>query len=221
MYKREAFKNCLCYISRMLKLYVWKTPNGYKVPIMLEELNSRYEIVPVNIAKGEQKKAEFLKLNPNHKIPLLIDGKTVIFESGAILIYLAEKSGKLLPKQGAKRYEVLEWLMFQMASVGPMFGQANYFRKYASEKIPYAIDRYDTEAARIFGVLESKLKKNNYLAGTYSIADIATWPWVRLHKNLDISLKKYPGVRRWLDRIERRPAVRRALKKVDEASVSI
>lgn len=184
---------------------------------MLEELSSRYELVPVNIAKGEQKKAEFLKLNPNHKIPVLVDGKTTIFESGAILIYLGEKSGKLLPKKGPKRYEVLEWLMFQMASVGPMFGQANHFHKYAPEKIPYAIERYDTEAARIFGVLESKLKKNNYLAGTYSIADIATWPWLRLYKNIGISLKKYPGVRRWLNRMERRTAVRRALKKVDEA----
>lgn len=201
----------------MIKLYTWKTPNGYKVPIMLEELGSKYEIVPVNIAKGEQKEAAFLKLNPNHKIPVLVDGKTAIFESGAILIYLADKTGKLLPKKGAKRYEALEWLMFQMASVGPMFGQANHFRKFAPEKIPYAIERYDAEALRILGVLESSLKKNKYLAGTYSIADIATWPWVRIYNNMGITLEKYPGVQRWLKRMEERPAVKRALEKVDEA----
>ena len=201
----------------MIKLYVWKTPNGYKVPIMLEELSLPYEIIPVNIAKGEQMKPAYLKLNPNNKIPTLVDGKTVIFESGAILMYLAEKKGKLLPESGAKRYEVLEWLMFQMASVGPMLGQANYFRKYAPKKIPFALERYDKEAARIFGVLESKLKKNEYLAGAYSIADIATWPWVRVHKNLDINLKKYPGVKRWFERMEKRPATKRALAKIDAA----
>lgn len=201
----------------MMKLYTWTTPNGYKVPIMLEELGLPYEMIPVDIRKGEQKKPAFLKMNPNNKIPVLVDGKTTIFESGAILIYLAEKSGKLLPTGGTKRFETLEWLMFQMASVGPMFGQANHFRKYAPKKIPYAIERYDTEAKRIFGVLESKLKKSDYLSGNYSIADIATWPWTRVYKNLEIDLKKYPGVRRWFGRMEKRPAVKRALAKVDEA----
>jgi GSH-dependent disulfide-bond oxidoreductase len=201
----------------MIKLYTWKTPNGYKVPIMLEELGLPYEIVPVDIGNGEQKKPTFLKLNQNHKIPVLVDGRTTIFESGAILIYLAEKSGKFLPKKGSPRSEVLEWLMFQMASVGPMFGQANHFRNYAREKIPYAIARYDAEVVRLFGVLESKLKKNNYLAGSYSIADIATWPWVRIHTSLGIELASYPGVRRWLLRMEKRPATGRALQKVDQA----
>ncbi|HVB19757.1 MAG TPA: glutathione S-transferase N-terminal domain-containing protein [Candidatus Paceibacterota bacterium] len=201
----------------MIKLYTWPTPNGYKVSIMLEELKLPYEIIPVHIGKGEQKKPSFLKLNPNHKIPVLVDGKTTIFESGAILIYLAEKNGALLPMKGPKRYETLEWLMFQMASVGPMFGQANHFRKYAPKKVPYAIERYDTEVVRIFGVLESKLKKSNYLAGSYSIADIATWPWVCIHKNMGIGLKRYPGVHRWLERVKRRPAVRHALAKVSDA----
>jgi GSH-dependent disulfide-bond oxidoreductase len=199
----------------MIKLYAWTTPNGYKIPLMLEELGLPYEIVPVNISQGEQKKPNFLKLNPNQKIPVLVDGKVVIFESGAILIYLAEKSGKLLAARGSKRYEVLEWLMFQMASVGPMFGQANHFHKYAPRKIPYAIERYDTEAARIFSVLESKLKTSSYLAGSYSIADIATWPWVRVHKNFGIDLKKYPGVQRWFERMEKRPAVMRGMEKLD------
>jgi GSH-dependent disulfide-bond oxidoreductase len=203
----------------MLKLYAWTTPNGYKIPIALEELGLSYEIVPVDIRKGEQMKPGFLKLNPNHKIPVLVDtqSKTAIFESGAILIYLSELTDKLLPKKGPKRYEVLEWLMFQMASVGPMFGQANHFYKYAPKKIPYAIERYNKEATRILGVLETTLKKNNYLAGSYSIADIATWPWVRMYKNLDIDIKKYPGVGRWLKRMEKRPAVKRAIKKLDAA----
>ncbi len=205
----------------MIKLYTWKTPNGYKVPIMLEELGLKYELVPVNIAKGEQMKPMFLKLNPNHKIPVLVDGATTVFESGAILIYLAEKSGKFLPKKGSKRYEALEWLMFQMASVGPMFGQANHFRRFAPKKVPYAIARYDAEAIRILGVLESTLKKNDYLAGAYSIADIATWPWVRIHQGMGLELASYPGVRRWLARMEKRPAVRRALKKVDDACVTV
>jgi GST-like protein len=213
-------KNSECYTVGMLKLYTWTTPNGYKVPIMFEELGLAYQLIPLNIAQGEQKKPAFLKLNPNHKIPVLVDGTTVIFESGAILIYLAERYAKksgLLPAQGAKRYEVLEWLMFQMASIGPMFGQANHFHKYAPKPIPYAIERYDTEAARLFGVLESKLKKSNYLAGAYSIADMAAWPWVRMYKNIGIDIKKYPGTRRWLERMEKRPAVQRALKKTDAA----
>lgn len=201
----------------MIKLYTWTTPNGYKVPIMLEELGLKYEIVPVNITKGEQKRPAFLTLNANHKIPVLVVGKTVIFESGAILIYLADKSGKLLAKSGAKRYEALEWLMFQMASVGPMMGQAAHFRRFAPKKIPYAIERYDTEAKRILGVLESTLKKNNYIAGAYSIADIATYPWVRIAKSLEIDMKKYPGVNRWIERMDARPAVTRALAKTDAA----
>ena len=203
----------------MLKLYTWTTPNGFKVPIMLEELGVPYELHMVDISKGEQKKPAFVKMNPNNKIPVLVDGKTVIFESGAILIYLAEKfakkSGKLLPAKGAKRYEVLEWLMFQMASVGPMFGQATHFHKYAPKKIPYAIERYDAEAERLLGVLESTLKKNNYLAGAYSIADIATYPWVRAYKiNNKADFKKYPALKRWFKRVEERPATGKGIHKV-------
>ncbi len=204
----------------MLKLYTWTTPNGYKVPIMLEELGVPYEIHMVDINKGAQKKPAFLKLNPNHKIPVLVDGKTVIFESGAILIYLAEKyakkSGKLLPTKGAKRYEVLEWLMFQMASVGPMFGQANHFIKHAPVQVPYGIERYTAEAKRLVGVLEGKLKKNNYLAGDYSVADIATWPWVRSFKD-NIDFKKYPALAKWYKRMEEKPATHAAIHKVTSA----
>lgn len=203
----------------MIKLYTWTTPNGYKVPMLLEELGVPYEIIPVDIQKGDQMKPPFLSMNPNHKIPVLVDGKTTIFESGAILIYLGEKYGKLLPAKGPKRYEVLEWLMFQMASIGPMLGQANHFRKYAPKKVPYAIERYDKEAARIFGVMETKLKNHDYLAGSYSIADIAAWPWMRLYKTIGIDIKKYPGVKRWLSRMEKRPAAQRALNKTDAACV--
>ena len=200
---------------RYMKLYVWKTPNGYKVPIMLEELALPYELIPVDISAGEQKKPDFLKMNPNHKIPVLVDDDTTIFESGAILIYLAEQSGKLLPASGAMRYEVLEWLMFQMASVGPMFGQANHFHKYAPEPIPYAIKRYDDEAARLFGVLETALAGKEYIAGEYSIADIATWPWTRVYKNINIDLEKFPNVKAWYERMGARPAAKVALEKVD------
>ena len=200
---------------RYMKLYVWKMPNGYKVPIMLEELALPYELIPVDISAGEQKKPDFLKMNPNHKSPVLVDDDTTIFESGAILIYLAEQSGKLLPASGAMRYEVLEWLMFQMASVGPMFGQANHFHKYAPEPIPYAIKRYDDEAARLFGVLETALAGKEYIAGEYSIADIATWPWTRVYKNINIDLEKFPNVKAWYERMGARPAAKVALEKVD------
>ena len=205
----------------MIKLYAWTTPNGYKVPIMLEELGLPYEIIPVDIHKGEQLKPAFLAMNPNNKIPVLVDGKTTVFESGAILIYLGEKYAKkissLLPAKGPRRYEVLEWLMFQMAGIGPMLGQANHFHKYAPKKVPYALDRYDKEAARLFGVMETKLKHHDFLVGSYSVADIAAWPWVRIYENLEIDIQKYPGVKRWLSRMQKRPAVQRALKKTDEA----
>jgi GST-like protein len=200
-----------------MKVYVWKTPNGYKVPIMLEELGQEYEIVPVNIAKGEQMTPEFLAMNPNHKIPVFVDDSgLVIFESGAILMYLAEKHGKFFPQEERAKYIALEWLMFQMASVGPMFGQANHFIKYAPEKIPYAIDRYTKEAARIMGVLETRLAQAPFLAGEYGIADMATWPWVRTAKQNAISdLAQFPNVKKWYDSIESREAVKRAIEKVD------
>jgi len=200
-----------------MKLYTWKTPNGYKVPIMLEELGLEYELVPVDISKEAQKTPEFLKMNPNHKIPVLVDGDLTIFESGAILIYLVEKSGKFQPKDLEQKYQVLEWLMFQMASVGPMFGQANHFVKHAPEKIDYAINRYRDETKRIMGVLETRLSQVPYLGGEYGIADIATWPWVRTAQttgNTDIT--QFPNVKKWFDTIESREVVKRALQKVDD-----
>jgi GSH-dependent disulfide-bond oxidoreductase len=201
-----------------MKVYVWKTPNGYKVPIMLEELGLEYELVPVDIQKGEQKTPEFLAMNPNHKIPVLVDGDLTIFESGAILIYLVEKSGKFQPKDLRNKYEVLEWLMFQMASVGPMFGQANHFLKYAPEKIEYPTKRYVDESNRLLGVLETRLSQAPYLGGEYGIADISTWPWVRAGQNAGfVDLSKYPNVKRWFDAIASRDAVKRALQKVDDA----
>ena len=203
-----------------MKLYVWKTPNGYKPAIMLEELGLEYEIVPVNIQKGEQKKPEFLAMNPNHKIPVLVDGDLTIFESGAILIYLVEKSGKFQPKDTSEKYQILEWLLFQNASVGPMFGQANHFVKFAPEKIEYAIKRYLDETKRIMGVLETRLSQVSYLGGEYGIADISTWPWVRTaQKNGNTDLVEFPSVKKWFDAIEGRDAVKRALQKVDEACV--
>jgi GST-like protein len=210
----------------MLKLYTWKTPNGYKVPMMLEELKLPYEIIPVNISKDEQKTPAFLAMNPNHKIPVLVDdeaegGPLTIFESGAILIYLAEKSGKLLAKDTASKFTTIEWLMFQMASVGPMFGQANHFIKYAPERIEYATKRYVDEANRLMGVMNTRLSTAEYLAGEYSIADIATWPWIRAGiTNGFIKLEEYPKVQMWYASIESRPATVRALENVDKATTS-
>ncbi len=207
----------------MLKLYVWKTPNGYKVPILLEELGLEYELIPINIAKGEQKTPEYLALNPNNKIPVLVDSdapdKTLtIFESGAILEYLAEKTGKFMPKDLQGKYQVIEWLMFQMAGVGPMFGQLAHFTRFAPEKIPYAITRYTDETKRLLEVLDKRLGTVSYLAGDYSIADMATWPWVRAFKSMDgASLADYPNVSRWFDEINSHPAVQKALEKTDAA----
>jgi GST-like protein len=208
----------------MLKLYTWTTPNGYKVPIMLEELGLEYELHPVNITKGEQKTPEFLAMNPNHKIPVLVDegadgGALTIFESGAILIYLADQNKKLLSTAARQRYAEIEWLMFQMASVGPMFGQLSHFTKYAPEKIGYAIDRYTDEVKRLMGVLNTRLAFATYLGGDYSIADIATWPWIRAGVNLGaVHLEEFPHVSRWYKDIEARPAVTKALEKTDAAA---
>jgi GST-like protein len=210
----------------MLKLCVWKTPNGYKVPILFEELGLEYELHPINISKGEQKTAEYLALNPNGKIPTLVDedaegGSLTIFESGAILEYLAEKSGKFIPQDLHGKYEVREWLMFQMAGVGPMFGQLVHFTRFAPEKVPYAITRYTDEVKRLLGVLDSRLSTAQYLGGDeYSIADISTWTWVRAAKNTEeVPFTDYANVSRWFDEIAERPAVARALQKVDVACV--
>jgi GSH-dependent disulfide-bond oxidoreductase len=200
----------------MIQLYTWATPNGKKVSIMLEEVELPYEVHPINIAKGDQLKPEYLAINPNNKIPSIIDndgpgGKPLkLFESGAILMYLAEKTGKFLPQEMAQRYEVIQWLMFQMGGVGPMFGQANYFCRL-EEKVPFAIERYYKEAIRLYKVLEQALGQRDYLAGEYSIADIATYPWVGRHDGHNVKLEDFPKVKRWFDTVSQRPAVKRGM----------
>ncbi len=201
----------------MIELWSWPTPNGQKVHIALEELGLPYSVVPVDIGAGDQFKPEFLAITPNHRIPAIVDtgvpsGRLTLFESGAILIYLAEKCGQLIPADLAGRAACLEWLMFQMGGIGPMFGQYNHFANYAPEKIPYAIERYSNEVARLHRVLEARLSVCDYLAGgEYSIADIATFPWIRGAERRGIDLAAYPGVQRWFDRVAARPAVQRGL----------
>jgi len=201
----------------MIQLYTWGTPNGKKVSIMLEEIAMPYEVHPINLGQGDQFKPEYLAINPNNKIPSIIDtdgpgGKPLtLFESGAILMYLAEKSSKLWPTDMRQRYLVMQWLMFQMGGVGPMFGQANYFFRL-EEKVPYAIERYHKEALRLYGVLEKALGQNDYLAGEYSIADIATYPWVWRHDIHQVKLEDFPHVKRWYDKISERPAVKRGME---------
>ena len=202
----------------MIDIWTWPTPNGQKVHIAVEELGLPYTIIPVNIGKAEQFKPEFLALNPNNRIPVIVDndgpgGKFVLFESGAILIYLAEKAGRLIPNEPGARYACLQWLMFQMGGVGPMFGQLNHFATFAPEQIPYAIDRYQTEVVRLARVMEKRLSQAEYLAGRdYSIADIASFTWVRsaARRNF-LKLADTPAVERWLETIGVRPAVQRGL----------
>lgn len=201
----------------MIDLYTWGTPNGRKISIMLEEIKLPYTVHKVDLSQGEQLKTKYLKINPNNKIPAIIDrdgpnGKPItLFESGAILIYLADKTGKLLPKEPRARAITIQWLMFQMASIGPMLGQANYFLKFAKKKIPFAIERYSNEAKRIYGVLNKHLKDNEYLAGKYSIADIAAFPWIDSHDYQQIDLSDFKHVKRWHDEIAQRSAVKRGL----------
>ena len=203
-------------MKQAIDLYTWTTPNGYKISILLEELGWAYNIIPVNIGKGEQFAPEFLKISPNNKIPAIVDRNTAdgqpyaVFESGAILMYLADKAGRFLPSQFERRYEVIQWLMFQVGSIGPMLGQAYHF-KNASEQIPYAIKRYTDEALRLYGVMEKQLEKKSCLAGDYSIADMAIFPWVSAYsKNLD-NLTDFPHVQRWLKEIGDREAVKRGM----------
>ncbi|HUO03903.1 MAG TPA: glutathione binding-like protein [Candidatus Binataceae bacterium] len=206
----------------MIDLYFWPTPNGYKITVMLEEVGLKYKIVPVNIGAGDQFKPEFMKISPNNKMPAIVDpdgpgGQPIsIFESGAILMYLAEKTGKLMPSDMRGKYKVIEWLMFQMASVGPMLGQAHHFRVYAPERIPYATDRYTNEAKRIYGVIDKRLGEAKYLAGDYSIADIATYPWLVPHNMQGQALQDYPNLKRWYDEIRARPAVQRGFAAMAE-----
>lgn len=203
----------------MITLHTWGTPNGRKISIALEELGLPYEVRPVDITRGEQFDPAFLALNPNNKIPVLVDSDgpggapITLIESGAILIYLAEKTGRLLPDDPRARLEALQWLMFQMGSIGPMLGQAHHFLRFAPDVIPYAIERYSKEAARLYGVLDARLAGRDWLAGSeYSIADIATFPWLARHEWQGIDLARYPAVKRWYDTIAARPAVQRGME---------
>ncbi|MGF1498246.1 MAG: glutathione S-transferase N-terminal domain-containing protein [Elainellaceae cyanobacterium] len=195
----------------MIDLYTYTTPNGRKPAILLEELALPYTIYKIDIGKGEQFSPEYVAINPNSKIPAIIDrdADIAVFESGAILIHLAEKTGKLLPTAVGDRAKVIEWLMFQMASVGPMFGQLGHFRNAAPEKLPYAIERYQKETLRLLGVLDRQLATTNYIAGDYSIADIATYPWVAaaVTPYMGLSFDEFPNVQRWVDTLKARPAV--------------
>ena len=201
----------------MIDLYTWTTPNGRKVSIMLEECALPYRAHRVDIGKGEQFKPEFLAISPNNRIPAIVDsdgpdGKPMsLFESGAILVYLSGKSGKFLPAGARGKYEALQWLMWQMGGVGPMFGQAHHFLRAAPEQVPYGIKRYTDEARRLYGVLDRRLADAPYLAAEYSIADIATYPWVARHEWHKVDLTDFPNVKRWYDTIGRRPAVVRGM----------
>ena len=202
----------------MIDLYTWKTPNGRKVSVMLEECGLAYATHAIDIGKGDQFTPQFMALNPNSKIPALHDsdgpdGKSIgLFESGAILVYLSGKTGgKFLPKSDRGKYEALQWLMFQMGGVGPMFGQVHHFLRAAKEPVPYAIDRYVKEKDRLYGVLDRRLGEAAYLAGEYSIADMATYPWVARHEWHKTDLAAFPNVKRWFDAISARPAVQRGM----------
>jgi GST-like protein len=207
----------------MIDVYSWATPNGHKVHIMLEEcgfkLDRDWRAIPINIGSGDQFKADFLKISPNNKIPALVDpdgpdGKPIsLFESGAILVYLAAKTGKFMPKSDRAKYEVLQWLMFQMGGVGPMLGQNHHFRLYAPEKIEYAINRYTNETKRLYGVIDRRLAVSKYLGGSqYSIADMATFPWLRNWQNQGMVMDDFPHLKKWFDTIAARPAVQRGVQ---------
>jgi GST-like protein len=203
----------------MIDVYSWATPNGHKIHIMLEETGLEYSVHAVDIGAGDQFTPDFLAISPNNKIPAIIDNAgpegrpLALFESGAILIYLAEKTGKFLPADPVGRYETIQWLMFQMGGIGPMLGQTHHFRNYAPEKIEYAINRYSNEARRLYGVMDKQLGVTKYLAGDeYTIADIATFPWTRSWENQGIVLDEFPNVKRWFDAIAARPAVKRGVE---------
>ncbi len=202
----------------MIDLYYWTTPNGHKVTLFLEETGLEYKIIPINISKGEQFKPEFLKIAPNNRIPAMVDHAPVdggpaisIFESGAMLQYLAEKTGQFLPADLRQRTEVMQWLFWQMGGLGPMAGQNHHFTQYAPEKLPYAIDRYVRETARLYGVLNKRLADRAFIAGDfYSIADMASYPWIVSHKKQSQNLDDFPNLKRWYETIEARPATQRA-----------
>jgi len=197
----------------MIDLYTFTTPNGRKASIMLEEVELPYNVHVIDITKNDQFTPKYIAINPNSKIPAIVDQDTgiTVFESGAILIYLAEKTGKLLPKDQKQRFQVLEWLMLQMGSVGPMFGQLNHFKKFAPEKIPYAVERYEKETLRLYGVLDKQLASHEFLCGDYSIADIATYPWVTIYEFQGLTLDNHPNLKRWVETMQQRPAVQRGM----------
>jgi len=208
----------------MIDLYTWPTPNGHKIHIMLEECKLPYRVHAVNIGTGDQFQPDFLKISPNNKIPALVDpegpdGQPIsIFESGAMLVYLAAKTGKFMPKGDRAKYEVLQWLMFQMGGVGPMLGQAHHFRIYAPEKIDYAVQRYTNEAKRLYGVMDKRLQTSRWMGGnSYSIADIAIFPWLRSWQNQGIDWADHPHLKVWFDRIAARPAVQKAVQVLADA----
>ncbi len=200
----------------MIDLHYWPTPNGWKVSILLEETGLPYRLVPVNIGRGEQFKPDFLAISPNNRMPAIVDhdppggGEPVsVFESGAILVYLAEKTGQFQPKDLRGRFEVLQWVMWQMGGLGPMAGQAHHFRQYAPDPLPYAIERYTKEVNRLYGVMNKRLADRDYLAGEYSIADMAAWPWVVPWKNQGQQIEEFPHLARWFEAVKARPAVDR------------
>ena len=203
----------------MIDLYTWPTPNGHKIHIMLEETGLAYNVIPINIGEGDQFTAEFLRVSPNNKMPAMVDhdgpgGEPItLAESGAMLIYLGEKTGRFYPSGARERHVVNQWLMTQMGHVGPMLGQVHHFRNYAPEKLPYAIDRYVNEGKRLYNVLDRRLDEAEWLGGVeYTIADMATFPWIRIHENQGIDIDDYPNVRRWVDTIAARPAVERGVQ---------
>jgi GSH-dependent disulfide-bond oxidoreductase len=200
----------------MIDAYYWPTPNGWKISIALEEMGLDYKVVPVNIGKGEQFEKSFLTISPNNRMPAIVDcdpadgGDPIsVFETGAILIYLAEKTGKFLPGDIRGRSEVIEWLMWQMGGLGPMLGQNGHFKFYAPERIPYAMERYSTEVLRLFDVLNRRLEGREFICDQYSIADMACWPWIITYKRQEIDLEQFPNIRRWYDHLKERPALRR------------
>jgi GST-like protein len=206
----------------MIELYYWTTPNGHKITMFLEEVGLPYTIIPVNIGTGDQFKPDFLKIAPNNRIPAIIDREPVdggepisIFESGAILLYLADKTGKLIPSDLRDRVEATEWLFWQMAGLGPMAGQNHHFSQYAPEKLPYAIDRYVNETGRLYAVLNKRLADREFVAGDYSIADIAAYPWIVPHERQGQKLEDFPNLKRWFETIQARPATIRAYEKAE------
>ncbi|GAX39920.1 glutathione S-transferase domain protein [Tolypothrix sp. NIES-4075] len=198
----------------MIDLYTFTTPNGRKASVMLEEVGLPYNVHKIDITKNEQFTPEYIAINPNSKIPAIVDQDTDIkvFESGAILIYLAEKSGKFLPIDQKGRFEVLEWLMWQMGGVGPMSGQLNHFKRFAPEKIPYAIARYEKETLRLYSVLDKQLADKEFICGDYSIADIATYPWISIYESQGLTLDNHPNLKRWVETVQQRPALQRGMK---------